>query len=95
MLSALGNHKAKLVLFPEGHRISEGEAASAKAGAIVLASHSGVPLLPVYIPRKKRLFRYNKVVIGEAYTTGKIRGTERERVTDELMQKISALGNIS
>ncbi|MDR0935983.1 MAG: 1-acyl-sn-glycerol-3-phosphate acyltransferase [Oscillospiraceae bacterium] len=94
MLTAVSDGAAKLVLFPEGHRFSEGEAASAKAGAIVIASHANAPLLPVHIPRKKRLFRLNTVILGDPYAIGKVRGAERERATRELMERITALGNI-
>ncbi|MDR0857958.1 MAG: 1-acyl-sn-glycerol-3-phosphate acyltransferase [Oscillospiraceae bacterium] len=95
MLSAVSGGSAKLILFPEGHRVSEGEAASAKAGAIVIASHTGAPLIPVFIPREKRLFRANTVVLGEPYSIGKVRGAERELKARELMQKIDRLRDIS
>lgn len=57
----------KLLMFPEGTRVHEGENVSVKTGAALFATRAGVPLLPVYIQRKKRLFRPNTVVIGQPY----------------------------
>ena len=54
----------KLLMFPEGTRVHEGESVEAKAGAALFATRTGSPLLPVYIPTKKKLFRPNTVVIG-------------------------------
>ncbi len=84
----------KLLMFPEGTRhdtIGEG-----KTGAAMLAIRSGVPLIPVYIPLQKRLFRVNTIVIGEAYlpfTEERRANNEDYRVaTDELMRRIAVLG---
>ena len=57
----------KLLMFPEGTRVHEGEDIQAKAGAALFATRAGAPLLPVYIQSKKKLFRRNTVVIGEPY----------------------------
>ena len=57
----------KLLMFPEGTRVHEGEHVEAKTGAALFAARTGVPLLPVYIQPNKRLFRSNTVVIGKPY----------------------------
>ncbi len=57
----------KLLMFPEGTRVRQGEDVSVKTGAAMFATRTGVPLLPVYIQRKKRLFARNAVVIGQPY----------------------------
>ena len=44
----------KLLMFPEGTRVHEGEDVQAKVGAALFATRTGVPLLPVYIQRKKK-----------------------------------------
>lgn len=64
----------ELMMFPEGTRISDDTSESAKTGAIMLASKTGVPVLPVYIPRDKKPFRRFSVIIGEPYTLPKLHG---------------------
>lgn len=86
----------KLLMFPEGTRVAEGETAEAKTGVAMFSTRAGVPILPVYITGKKRLFRTNYVVIGEPYmpqTAGR-KGTSEEyrAIADDLMERIRALG---
>jgi 1-acyl-sn-glycerol-3-phosphate acyltransferase len=83
----------KLTMFPEGHRVSEDESSDAKTGAIMLASKTGVPILPVYIPREKKFFGRVDVVIGKPYYLERIKGgSEAYSVyAKELMQKIEEL----
>ena len=57
----------KLLLFPEGTRVKEGENAAAHTGAAMFATRTGTMLLPVYISPKKKLFRKTRVVVGKPY----------------------------
>lgn len=88
----------KLLLFPEGTRVREGEG-DAKTGAAMLAVRCGVPILPVYIPEKKRWFRRTPVVIGEPYTpqvaSRKGSAEEYEAITADLMERIYALKELA
>lgn len=55
----------KLLIFPQGTRsedIGEG-----KNGAAMMAIRAGVPVVPIFVPAKKRWFARTPVVIGEAY----------------------------
>jgi len=84
----------KLLIFPEGTRSDEiGEG---KTGAAMMAIRGGVPIVPVYIPAKKRWFRRTPVVIGEAYmpfTEERKPTIEDYRIaTEELMGRIAKLG---
>ena len=85
-----------LLIFPEGTRVKEGQEVEAHPGAIVMAARSNVPVLPVYIGKKKRLFRKTDVVFGEPYMLQfegrKPTHEASQHMTDELMKKISALG---
>lgn len=88
----------KLLMFPEGTRVKEGEEQDheAKNGAAMLALRTGVPIVPVYIPRKKNWFRPTTVVIGQPFwprTAGK-RATQEEydAISAEMMRRIFALG---
>lgn len=86
----------KLMIFPEGTRVKEGEEAAAKGGAAMIAIRSGVPMQPVYITTKKRVFRKNKIVFGPVYPpvyTGK-KGTaeEYQANVEEIMRQVKELG---
>ncbi len=86
----------KLLLFPEGTRVGEGESVEAKTGAAMFAVRTGSPIIPVYVPAKKRWFRPTTVVIGQPYypqVAGR-KGTSEEyrAISDELMERIYALG---
>ena len=84
-----------LLMFPEGTRHQDGDFGDAKTGAAMLATRTGVPIVPIYIPAEKRWFRFNPVVIGEPYypkTAGK-RPTPEEykSIAEDLMVRIEAL----
>lgn len=86
----------KLMIFPEGTRVKEGEEAAAKGGAAMIAIRSGVSMQPVYITTKKRVFRKNKIVFGPVYApvyTGK-KGTaeEYQANVEEIMRQVKELG---
>lgn len=86
----------KLLLFPEGTRVKEGETGEGHTGAALLATRTGVPILPVYIQPKKRWFRKTTVIFGQPYQPeyeGR-RPTPEDyhRITDDLMDRIHKLG---
>lgn len=86
----------KLLMFPEGTRVHEGEDIAAKTGAAMFATRTNVPLMPVYIQRKKKLFSRNIVVIGKPYMPKyegrKPTADELDAITNDLMDRIHALG---
>lgn len=86
----------KLLIFPEGTRVHEGESVEAKAGAALFATRTGAPLLPVYIQRKKKLFRPNTVVIGQPYQPRyagrKPTNDELQAIARDLMDRVNRLG---
>ena len=86
----------KLLMFPEGTRVAEGESAEAKTGAAMFAVRTGAPIIPVYVPVRKRWFRPSTVVIGQPYhpkVSGR-KGTPEEyrAIAGDLMERIKALG---
>ena len=87
----------KLLMFPEGTRVHEGEDVQAKVGAALFATRTGVPLLPVYIQRKKKRFRRNTVVIGKPYYPEyegrKPSNDELQVMAQDLMDRVQALGD--
>lgn len=88
--------KGLLLIFPEGTRVKEGQAVDARAGAVVMAARAGVPVMPVYVEKKKRIFRKNSVVFGAPYKLEfegrKPTHEESQRMTEQLMARINALG---
>ena len=85
----------KVVIFPEGTRASGYDVNSAKSGAVKLAERAGVPILPVFIPRKKPFFKKSKIVFGEPFyiSRQKEKRTPDDyvKLSEELMSKIQAL----
>ena len=82
----------KLALFPEGTRVRSDDAVAAKSGAVHIAARAGVPIVPVFIPRDKKLFRVSRVVIGEPYTIRLENREDADQLSQDLMERIRRLG---
>ena len=85
----------RLLIFPEGTRVKEGETSEAHTGAAMFSTRTGAPLVPVYIQPKKRLFRKTTVVFGEPYHPEfegrKPTPEDYQRIADDLMARIRML----
>jgi 1-acyl-sn-glycerol-3-phosphate acyltransferase len=81
----------KLMLFPEGTRVSADEAVAAKTGAVRLAARHKVPIVPIYISRTKRPFRKYDVCVGEGYSLESLKRGEYGAAADDLMERIAAM----
>lgn len=85
----------KLLLFPEGTRVKEGEDSQAHTGAALFATRANVPLVPVYIAPRKRLFRKTAVVFGAPYQAQyegrRPTPEDYQRIADDLLARIRAL----
>ena len=85
----------RLLMFPEGTRVEEGQEGAAHTGAAMLATRTGVPIVPVYIPRKKRWFRRTTIVFGQPYLPefagSRPTPQDYERISVDLMARIYAL----
>jgi len=79
----------KIGIFPEGTRVSEDTAVTAKNGAVRLAMRMKVPLIPVYISTRKKPFSPVDVVIGEPYSVSETDDIAAQ--TELLMQRINSL----
>lgn len=79
----------KVGIFPEGTRVSEDDAVSAKVGAVRLAMRLKVPIVPVFISRNKKLFRRLDLVIGEPYLIASDADAQEQTIL--LMERIHAL----
>lgn len=86
----------KLLLFPEGTRVKEGQQNNGKTGAIMLAARTGIPILPCYCEKRKHIFQRTSIVFGTPY---KIEGPEGKKVSageyhvyaEDLIHRIYAL----
>lgn len=52
-------------MFPEGHINRDEGVAQFKNGAVFMALKAGVPIIPVYIQKRKNIFKRLKMLIGE------------------------------
>ena len=76
----------KVVMFPEGHRGTDGEVQDAQNGVAMLSLRTGVPILPVYIEPIGRKFHRLHVVVGEPFQPV----SASKRPTDAEYQAIGA-----
>ena len=87
-----------LLLFPEGTRVKKKGQVEAKSGAAVIAVRGGVPMMPVFIDMKKRLFRKTRVIFGKpfdpVYTGRKGTAEEMQANADEALRRSYALGGM-
>ena len=81
----------KLMLFPEGTRVSSDDAVAAKTGAVRLAARHNVPIVPIFISRDKRPFHRFDICVGESYVLGKIPRNEYPAAAEQLMERIAAM----
>lgn len=81
----------KILMFPEGTRVSSDEAVAAKSGAVRLASRFCVPVVPVNLPRKKRIFRRVNITIGDPIFVEKPSDGDYDSLAGELMRKINTM----
>ena len=85
-----------LMLFPEGTRVRPGKIITPKSGAVMLALRTNTPILPIWLQPKRFPFSPLTCVIGAPYlpqtASEKATPNELHTLTEELMQRIYALG---
>lgn len=92
------NNKAKLIMFPEGKVIKDDSEIkkSYKKGAVFIAAHTNVPIVPVYITRRPKLFQKIDVIFGKPIYIKKedLKGKGKvEKYSKELINTIYDLKN--
>lgn len=93
-LSLLKNGQ-KLLIFPEGTRVKEGESTDAKTGAAMMAMRAGVPVLPAYITPGKKAIRGCTVTFGKPFMLErpiKADAITYKDASETIMQKIAQIG---
>lgn len=88
-LSVLKKGK-KLVIFPEGTRNHNEnmELGELKQGVALFATKAKVPIVPMFVLRKPKVFRRNKVFIGQPFELGDFYG---RKLTSDDMDEASAI----
>lgn len=91
--TCIGHLKAgeKVMLFPEGTRVSTDEHIAAKTGAVRISTKLGVPIIPIYLSGNKKMFRRARLVIGSPFYLQKPEGKDYFAGADELMRRIYEL----
>ena len=85
-----------LLIFPEGTRTTDDDSGHAKTGVIMIASHSKVPIVPVYISGKYRWMSKITVTFGEPIdilsdTEGRLTKEQMQQKADMVLKTIRAL----
>ena len=100
MKTALGvlREGDKLLIFPEGTRVREGDVSHPHVGAVTFACRTDASIVPVFLTRKKRFWAPLTLVFGEAYHPQfegrRPSSDELEHLTQEMMDKCYALGGM-
>lgn len=97
-LKALGDGQ-RLLIFPEGTRVEKEGDADAKGGISMMATRTGVPIVPIYCGGKKKLFHRYTVVFGEPYMPvieGR-RPTQEEnrQIAEEVLRRIYDMSGVN
>ena len=81
----------KIMIFPQGTRVPEGESIEAKTGAVRIAAKQGAPILPVWITPGPKIFRRNRIVVGKPYFVAVPADRDYGPAAEELMHRINEL----
>ena len=83
----------KLIMFPEGTRNKTGtnDVQELKSGVVFFAKKADCPIIPLRMERRARLFRINKVYIGDPYKIGDNGNLSTEEEVKLLEQKYKEL----
>ena len=74
------NKKRHVCVCPQGTRSKPGEidASAVKDGIALFALRTGTPVLPMVIVKKPKLFRFNKIVVGDLIFPDMARAKDKE-----------------
>lgn len=88
----------RLLVFPEGTRVEERGEVEAKGGVTVMATRTGVPMVPVYCGGKHKFLRKTTIVFGKPYMPviagRKPTPDENRAIAQEILERIYALSEV-
>ncbi len=81
-----------LVIFPEGHRFTDGQIHEIKSGTAFIAMRAGVPLVPARIHASYRFLSKVRVNVGAPIPLGKLTGSQAlSDASDKIKQALESL----
>lgn len=88
----------RLLVFPEGTRVDEQGEVEAKGGVTMMATRTGVPMVPVYCGGKHKFLRKTTIVFGQPYTpviAGRRPTPDENRaIAQEILDRIYELSGV-
>lgn len=88
----------RLLVFPEGTRVEEEGGGEAKGGVTVMATRTGVPMVPIYCGPKHKFLRKTTIAFGEPYRpviAGRRPTAEENRqIAGEILRRIYELKEV-
>ena len=88
----------RLLVFPEGTRVEEQGEVEAKGGVTMMATRTGVPMVPVYCGGKHKFFRKTTIAFGKPYVpviAGRRPTPDENRaIAQEVLERIYALSEV-
>ncbi len=88
----------RLLVFPEGTRVEEQGEVEAKGGVTMMATRTGVPMVPVYCGGKHKFFRKTTIAFGKPYVpviAGRRPTPDENRaIAQEILERIYALSEV-
>lgn len=81
----------RVMMFPQGTRVLDGEYVAAKTGAVRIAAKLNVPILPVYITTGSKAFHRSDMVIGKPYHVAFSQDKDFESAAETLLEQINNL----
>ena len=88
----------RLLVFPEGTRVEEQGEVEAKGGVTMMATRTGVPMVPLYCGGKHNFLRKTTIVFGKPYMpviAGRRPTPDENRaIAQEILDRIYALSEV-
>ena len=88
----------RLLVFPEGTRVEERGEVEAKGGVTMMATRTGVPMVPIYCGGKHKFLRKTTIVFGKPYMPviagRKPTPDENRAIAQEILERIYALSEV-
>ncbi len=88
----------RLLVFPEGTRVEEQGEVEAKGGVTMMATRTGVPMVPIYCGGKHKFLRKTTIVFGKPYMpviAGRRPTPDENRaIAQEILDRIYALSEV-
>lgn len=81
------NEGKAVCMFPEGTRVTSEFGGEVKTGLAMIALKTKTPIVPCIQVKKPKLFRLNKMIVGEAFNLSEMDEYKDKKVDKELIEK--------